>query len=233
MGKAKDGNSGELSMKLLFLCLSLFLLPISSARAAPGEREEQVQQSALECANFQTIEYIESRNTLCLKGQIDISGKMRERIESFPLRHDVLVVLESQGGGLMEAIRITEHLEKLDYDVAVSGMCLSACSQFIFMGAREKFFTKDGLIAFHGGPIPEEKIAKMELPEKGKDNLRREQVVFRQFYCRRGIDLDLVSTVPERIGGVEEHRQFWVPTLAELSRAGVDQVYDLGSEIMR
>lgn len=60
-----------------------------------------------------------------------------------------LLVLSSLGGEILPAIDLAEFLKARQIRLQVSGVCLSACAQFILFGAPELFVTDRTVVGMH------------------------------------------------------------------------------------
>lgn len=204
----------------------------SSARASDGflTRSDAGVANATAACGDAKLRYFESSNILCVNSRIDTDGVLADKIEKLDLRPDVLLVIKSPGGGLIQALRIFQHLRLYDYDVVTDGICASACAQIIFLGANDKAVFSKGVIAFHGRPIEDATIDAMEVSDEVKAKLKREQVEFRNFYRDVGIDIALISVLPDRFAeDFKPHQQFWVPSCQELVDAGVSDFRPISS----
>lgn len=183
--------------------------------------DARIANAAAACGDSE-LRYFENSNILCVNARIDTDGALAGKIEKFDLGPHVLLVIKSPGGGLMQALRIFRHLRKYDYDVVTDGICASACAQIIFLGADDKAVLSKGVIAFHGRPIEDATIDAMDVSDEVKANLKREQIEFRNFYREVGVDIALISVLPDRFADdFKPHEQFWVPNCQELTDAGV------------
>lgn len=196
----------------------------SFARASDNAQTRtyaEIANGAMACSDID-LRYFRESNILCVNSRIDVEGVLADRIESFDLQPNVLLVISSPGGGLMQGLRIFRHLRKFDYDVVTDGICASACSQIIFLGGATKSVFSEGVIAFHGGPIEEATIDGMDVSDAVKAKLKSEQEEFREFYRLVGIDISLISVLPDRFADdFTPHEQFWIPTCRELEDADV------------
>lgn len=141
-----------------------------------------------------------------------------------------MVVANSDGGSAKYAIELSRHLRPFNYNVTVADHCFSACSQFIFLGARRKYLLDDGLIAFHGAAPTDQQIDEMDLSQTNKDLLKAEGAAFRDFFREIGVSYWLIDTLPKRLRGkIDIVREFWIPTMCELRENGVKSVERINS----
>jgi hypothetical protein len=132
-------------------------------------------------------------------------------------------VIGSLGGELRPALAIAHEIERLGADVVVGDVCASSCAQFLFMAGRNKYVLSNGKLLFHGGPVPESQIEKLNLPPSAVASLRKQNEEFVSFYTSRGIDMRLLTEPPEpilrRIQSGETVMWSWGPD--DLARFGV------------
>lgn len=106
----------------------------------------------------------------------DISEQLVDEVIrelSIPGRN--VLVLSSLGGETSAAIKLADFLNDRGVKLQISGICHSACAQFIIFGARELFVSQRTLVGFHynqnvinelrGAPASEEmeRLAEAEL----------------------------------------------------------------------
>jgi ATP-dependent protease ClpP protease subunit len=59
------------------------------------------------------------------------------------------IILNSSGGDEIAAIHIGEIVKKNRINTTVSGRCLSACFQYIFLASNRKLIKENSIVAFH------------------------------------------------------------------------------------
>ena len=172
-------------------------------------------------------------DVLCVRGRVsyDLELQIRTYLDE-GLKHPFngslrYVVLSSHGGELASALRIADKMMRRNLTVVVGDMCISSCSQFMFLSGSRKVVLKNAVLAFHGGPLTDERINSMTSNEGARDHLRREQSAFRAFYAQIGVDLRMLTEPPkdvsERIAGGEFLMWQWPEE--KLREFGVSEVY--------
>lgn len=151
----------------------------------------------------QGVAYARATRAICVKGLINsqLLEDVKARVgvaEKLGLPIELFVV-ESAGGELRPALAIASEMERLGVDVLVGGVCASSCAQFLFMAGRNKYVLSEGKLLFHGGPIPEASIERMNLPPSAVASLRNQNEEFVSFYASRSIDMRLLTQPPEPI----------------------------------
>lgn len=188
---------------------------------------EEMNITKVLCAEVSGVAYHEKWNVLCLRGYINEENY--KDLFSIHLMDNVQVDMQSVGGELPTAIRITEHLENYDYDIHVNGVCASACAQFIFLGASEKYIYRDGAVVMHGGPMARHQYQEGRTPEQVQ-SIDRQMDEFRKFYEVRGINIDLTRTPPADVAKQlsEGKVVFWQPSIEQFIEYGVGRIhYDI------
>ena len=136
-------------------------------------------------------------SVICLKGQIDptMAVKYSDTVDD----NVSFAVIEGPGGFLTPAIDMAEDFTIRGLHVVVGDLCVSSCSQFLFVGGAKRTLLESGSLFFHGGPISEDAIAEMDLSDEAKDNLRKENTRFAAFYAARGVSLKLLTDPPPEV----------------------------------
>ena len=173
-------------------------------------------------------------NILCLDGEFDVYGNLQRAVTSQHYKDGLIVVAKSPGGGLRTTLDITRYLKHFDYSVVISGLCASACAQFLFIGARYKYVVGSGVVAIHGGPIPVKTIKRMTLTRLQKDGLIAENREFKQFYKDEKVDINLTRSAPKEVLDRISKGEvvFWVPKRGDLEKYGVKGVFLVNADIM-
>lgn len=184
------------------------------------------QEASRLCHSASGVRYIAESRVLCIDGELDEKKEIRKAVLSQNFDKDLRVVIRSPGGYLRDAIDITLHLEKFGYDVIVDGICASACAQFIFFGAENKYIINNGVVAVHGGPMSDAQIDALDYDDSAKRNLKNEQAEFIAFYKERKIELGITRDFPERLIKDLAAGQivFWIPKEQDYQKYGVKNI---------
>lgn len=172
-----------------------------------------------------TVWFDKKNNTVCFNGEID--ENTASLVNSLPIDRSkpLKLVANSNGGDVSAAIDIAEYLD--EFDIFVSQHCLSSCSQFLFMQAKNKYVIHDGFVAIHGGPWTEEEILASDFSDENKLLLISVTERFEKFYADRNINIDILTTPPPQL---HEHLAageiiFWMPKKAEFEQYGVHNIH--------
>lgn len=212
-------------MSFRFL-ISLFL--IVSSVPAYGGTSDYVQislESSQACPDRNSSTPHKVGKVICLRGQI--TQKTRKAfLDLSPQRGDV-VVTSGPGGDIAAAMDIGDFIYKYDLFTVVDDLCGSSCAYFIALGGRRLALIDNGLLGFHGGPVPEEKI--MSLPgisQKDRIKILFDNARFRQFFDARGVHIAITFTPPESLKDdpTDWTTSMWVRTPDELPKFGFDRV---------
>lgn len=178
------------------------------------------------CATNEQVTYHQEASILCIKGRFTADRKIRDSVLAQPINSRTLLVIESDGGYIRDAIDIVERLDEHGYDVVVPGMCASACAQFLFIGADRKYITRNGLVAIHGGPKSDEQIDALGFDDQVKANLKNERDRFVKFYADRKIPLGITRDFPDDLMDKLARGEivFWVPKVADFEKYGVARI---------
>jgi hypothetical protein len=174
---------------------------------------------------------LHDKPALCIYG--DINGSLVSEVSSaIKSQHGAggninYVVLSSDGGDLSASLKIAEMIEATGATVVVGDRCMSACSQFLFVAGAKKVILSEGLVLFHGGPISDETISKMNIPDEGKKSLLSGQEKFREFYRKRNIDMAMLTNPPPEVqkDWNEGRLVMWSWSGEQLVKFGVHDVY--------
>ncbi len=182
------------------------------------------------CEATEGIFIDEASNTICFNGLIDHSTPLLVKALPIDRNRSLRLVANSDGGIVNPSIDIAEYLDS--YDIYVTQHCLSACSQFLFMQAKNKYVIHQGIVAIHGGPVPKEDIMALDFPDKDKNLLILEGVRFEKFYHDRGINIDILTTPPVHLHDRLRAGEiiFWMPKKAEFEHYGVHNIHYCDSE---
>lgn len=115
----------------------------------------------------------------------------------------VVLLVNSPGGDAGAGLSIAEELRKRDVMVVVDKYCMSACANYIFIGARRKSLNPGAILGFHGGlagsPMPHftsEDYPLMSEPQLANVEERIKRIYDEEtgFYARIGFDASLLKT---------------------------------------
>jgi hypothetical protein len=152
-----------------------------------------------------TMSLDKSGKTLELKGPLSagVADQFEQVLKSAPATQ--LVVLDSDGGRIFEALRVAEVIKSRGLDTRVEQHCASACT-LILLAGKDRSAHKFAQIGFHQPDFP-------GLSEAQKQSIIADN---RQDYIKSGIEpqfLDRAMSTPPS--------QMWYPTHAEMVDAGV------------
>ena len=197
----------------------LLAIPFYSA----GSCEQSINIAKI-CESTEDIVLDAATNTVCFNGSINHSTPAVVKQLAIDRTRKLNVVANSSGGIINPSIDIAEYLGK--YDIFVSRECFSACSQFLFMQAENKYVIDEGIVAIHGGPTPVKKIIDLDFPDDAKIFLIREGLRFERFYHDRNIDMAILTTPPQRLHARLAAGEiiFWMPKPDEFEQYGVHNI---------
>jgi hypothetical protein len=177
------------------------------------------------CQSAEGVSLDKASNTVCFNGIIDKDTAALVKNLPIDRKRPLRLVANSDGGIVNPSIDIAEFLG--EYDIYVTQHCISACSQFLFMQAKNKYVIRDGVIAIHGGPIPIKDILDLDYPDKDKLNLIKENLRFAQFYQDRKINMDILTKPPKRLHARLAAGEiiFWMPEKAEFANNNVHNIH--------
>ena len=69
------------------------------------------------------------------------------RVSALPVR---LLLIDSEGGDVAAAIELADWVHARQLDIAVTGVCLSSCANYVFPAARQKEIRPGAIVAWHG-----------------------------------------------------------------------------------
>jgi hypothetical protein len=69
------------------------------------------------------------------------------RVAGQPVR---LLLIDSIGGDVAAAIDLADWVHARQLDIAVTGVCLSSCANYVFPAARQKEIRPGAVVAWHG-----------------------------------------------------------------------------------
>ncbi len=116
-------------------------------------RRFYVESSYLQCEFGTNCGWIKrSETAIALNGNITAAGNGSYAAFSKVFTNSVKTIyLNSGGGSVEEAIKIANVIKVSGADTVVTGACLSACSNYIFISGRKKRIS--GVLGFHGGAV--------------------------------------------------------------------------------
>lgn len=109
------------------------------------------------------------------------------------------IVINSRGGDSAAGLAIAQAMEKHPVELVVDRYCLSACANFLFIGARSKSLRPGALLGFHGDvlglPLPAILMNKSNAPLASDGELREYNAKVSRLYAAeeayfRGIGVD-------------------------------------------
>lgn len=144
-------------------------------------------------------------NVLCIRGATtrSLETQVSNQItlaQQHPINARIdYVVISGPGGEIGSAMSMAEKLDDLHPTVVVGDICASSCAQFLFLAGNRKVVLKEGILAFHGGPLGEEQIRSITADEPSRRHLMREQSKFASFYDKRNISMRMLTHPPEDV----------------------------------
>jgi hypothetical protein len=85
--------------------------------------------------------------SITLAGYVDHTMLKALKHEGSALK---LVVLNSTGGDIVDAVEIAEYIQENGIDVKVEGLCLSACASIILPAGVDRKIGRGSFVGFHG-----------------------------------------------------------------------------------
>jgi len=170
--------------------------------------------------SFQPVEYeiLDQGNTLAILG--DISNGSSSIISAALDRNPMVtkLYLDSDGGRIKEALKISSEVGRRQLDTYVEGDCLSACT-FIFLAGAQRYATPNARIGFHKPALDDDsnKLLTAEVERYTKDE-------YRKFNVPEEFLTKIFST---------PHNEMWFPSHKELVEIGVVTDSTQGGETTR
>lgn len=164
-------------------------------------------------------------NVICLRGEIN--QKLKEQFFSLLPRRGDTIVSSGPGGDIAAAMDIGDSIYKNDNLVIIDDLCGSSCAYFIALGSRRLALYDNGLLGFHGGPIPETEILKIpNITQTDQKKIIYDNERFRRFFSKRGIDIRITNEIPDtmRSDGTDWKSSMWVRWPDELASFGFNGV---------
>lgn len=113
--------------------------------------------------------------------------------------------VRSFGGDAESGLRVGLVISELNINVEVSGYCMSACANYLFLAARSKSLKKNSILGFHGGLTggPPLLAARNEGLEKEREKWIELYKLDDELFQKLGIDKNLIAksyeiTEPEK-----------------------------------
>ena len=160
-------------------------------------------------------------NVICLKGAITAAS--RDHFFSLSPRDGDIIVASGPGGDIAAAMDIGDFIYEHDLLVIVDDLCGSSCSYFIALGGKRLAIYGNGLLGFHGGPIPKEEIKKIpDISAKNRKKVIADNRRFSKFFGRRKLDIRITYEIPEasKEDGTDWKTSMWVRWPTELANFG-------------
>ncbi|PHR65876.1 hypothetical protein [Pseudidiomarina marina] len=98
---------------------------------------------------------------------------IREVVRQYPAIE--VIHLNSKGGRVTEAVQLYDYIQQQQFDTYVASECSSACT-LAFMGGRNRYLSKRGILGFHSASLP-----------SSTDNLAQLNDEFKRIYRRHGV----------------------------------------------
>ena len=212
-------TSGGLAKKVVMLLLAL--LSLASGTQAHSAAIEAVEACASDVSGLPVYRV---GHAVCIRGQTD-AALAKSFLRLRPTAADI-VVASGPGGEITPAMDIGDYIYRHGLTTVVDQPCVSSCAYFIALGGHRLIFVGDGILGFHGGPVPEGDILKNDrFDAKTKQSLIQENRRFAQFFRRRNIDLKLTYDVPESLKKQTDWAEtMWTRSAEELRRYGVKSI---------
>ncbi|MYM80793.1 hypothetical protein GTP44_02305 [Duganella sp. FT50W] len=84
------------------------------------------------------------------------TGKLTETsvtvIRNFIAEKGASIVIDSEGGDVLAGLSVGKDLTASDVEVIVRNYCISACANYIFLGAKRKQLMEGAVLGVHGAP---------------------------------------------------------------------------------
>lgn len=120
---------------------------LTAVIAAIAIAQDAVTAATTECKDRQEL----GEDIECLSGMID-EVMFSALLSSDPPK--TLVIVEVPGGYVTEALKISEWIDKNEISVEISGVCLSACANYLLFADPEVTINRSAFITVHGWPRP-------------------------------------------------------------------------------
>ncbi len=175
----------------------------------------------------------EGGQVVCVNGRINRS--MRDAFNAVSdeeLAAASLVHVISEGGAVRYAIDIADRIHAAQIPVLTTGMCISACAQFIFLAGAPKIIAPGGAVAMHGGPLSADSIYFSDRDPEAKLSLLWDSLRFHEFFNRINVSIEVVRTPPDHVRERLAQGQivFWSVRPEDYVRFGVHDVIRLSAD---
>jgi hypothetical protein len=212
---------------MIFSASAIFML-IYAASTPQNESVNYrniVEESSKKCADKSVTEPYRSGNVICLRGEINQKLK-NGFFKLLPKRGDV-VVSSGPGGDISAAMDIGDFIYENDILVVIDDLCGSSCSYFIALGGRRLALYDNGLLGFHGGPIPKTDI--MKIPNITKNDRKKvlyDNNRFKKFFTKRNIEIRITNEIPKNLveDGADWKSSMWVRWPDEMQSFGFEGI---------
>lgn len=194
------------------------------SHSAPRDEISGGRRAFNSCAGVEGLSYVHDTKTICIRESITrATSEKFHQIWAERSGEVEFIVVSGPGGQLTPALDIAETIRESQLPVVVGDICASSCSQFLFVGAFRKILLQGGLLAFHGGPLTDEYIAALDIPDSSRTFLVAENVRFADFYREIGVDMRMLREPPPHIAEALGRGQFvmWTWPAERLVQFGV------------
>lgn len=104
------------------------------------------------CGSYSFV--YQSNNAIVYDGYITKKGLNKfEKILSKTPNPSQLLIIRSQGGEVIPAIKMANIIYNQHMDIQVKGFCASSCANYIFPAGNNKFLEKHAVLLWHGGAL--------------------------------------------------------------------------------
>jgi hypothetical protein len=200
-----------------FLAAAIFLEGASWA----SSNSIPIREASETCKTHNPSNVYRIENIICMKGEIKAS--LRDDFFKLSPRQGDIIVASGPGGDIAAAMDIGDFIYNHDLPVVIDDLCGSSCAYFIALGGRRLAFYGDGLLGFHGGPIPVEDIMKIpNLTDQDRKKVLCDNKRFKEFFQKRGLNIIITYEAPEesRGDGTDWKTSMWVRWPDELKEFG-------------
>jgi hypothetical protein len=150
---------------------------------------------------------------ICLSGPV--SEEMKEAFERHLKPTTRFLVVRSNGGRADYGMDIAEEILKRGMDIIVHDFCLSACANYFFLAAHNKFLINNAIVGWHGAPepIPEERWLRFsdKARQRHNEDLGHSEQLF-AIFRERGIRKEVTNQPPPGFLSPEKgdpHNRIW------------------------
>jgi hypothetical protein len=156
------------------------------------------------------------------------------RVAGQPVR---LLLIDSAGGDVAAAIDLADWVHARQLDIAVTGVCLSSCANYVFPAARQKEIRPGAVVAWHGnyhhlahtGLWRDDVVLRMQRDGEDRETATRyvqSQVarlvaLERDFFARIGVDEQVCWIGKQPPYNVAD---YYFLSAADMARFGISRV---------